>query len=114
MFKSGRRCGIDSSCGGGRQISIAVGSGRKWRSKGKAPVIFRRVDEKWGEHTIDRFACPDNVRVRSGVYNSRFLEPGMMNYIGIDTLAQSDWEMHNNYVHPPYLLIAPYCHIQQI
>ena len=69
--------------------------------------IFRRVDEKWGEHTIDRFACPGNVRVKSGFYNSRFLEPGMTDCRGIDALAQSDWGVHNNYVHPPYMLLAP-------
>ena len=69
--------------------------------------IFRRVDEKWGEHTIDRFACPGNVRVKSGFYNSRFLEPGMKDCRGIDALAQSDWGVHNNYVHPPYMLLAP-------
>ena len=29
---------------------------------------------------------------------------------GIDALAQHDWEQHNNYVHPPYALLAPAIH----
>ena len=71
---------------------------------------YKRVEERYGEHSIDRFACPDNVKVRSGAYNSRFLEPGMMDCKGIDALAQPDWHLHNNYVHPPYALLAPTIH----
>ena len=71
---------------------------------------FQRIEDRWGEHTIDRFACSMNVLVPNGKYNSRFLEPGMENCRGIDALAQHDWHLHNNYAHPPYTLLAPTIH----
>ena len=61
---------------------------------------FEKLEDRWGIHDIDRFACPENVLVRSGLYNSRFLEPGMKYCRGIDALAQNDWLLYNNYVHP--------------
>ena len=71
---------------------------------------FEKLEDRWGIHDIDRFACPENVLVRSGLFNSRFLEPGTKNCRGIDALAQNDWHLYNNYVHPPYKMLAPAIH----
>ena len=65
------------------------------------PVMFSKIDHMWGPHTIDRFASLANALLPR--FNSRYLEPGSS---GVDALSQSDWAQHNNFVNPPFCLIA--------
>jgi len=63
--------------------------------------IYRKLDRKWGPHTIDRFASCHNRKTE--LYNSRFLDPYTN---GVDALAQTDWGEHNNWVNPPFRMIG--------
>ena len=64
------------------------------------PLVFNRIDNIWGPHSIDRFASVTTTQLQT--YNSRFADPQTH---GIDALAQQDWRLHNNYVNPPFRLI---------
>ena len=63
--------------------------------------LFHYLDQIWGPHTIDRLATMSNSQLPK--YNSRYADP----YTGgVDALAQQDWGRHNNFVNPPFRLIA--------
>ena len=64
------------------------------------PAVFRKLDNMWGIHTIDRFASLENHLVQR--YNSRFWDPHTS---GVDALAQGDWQEHNNFINCPFNLI---------
>ena len=62
--------------------------------------IFAFLDNAWGPHTIDRFACHYNKKLV--LFNSKFFQPGTS---GINAFSQ-DWAFVNNWLCPPtYLTI---------
>ena len=61
-------------------------------------VVFNSLDELWGPHTCDRFACSYNAKVK--LFNSKFYQPGSS---GVNAFAQ-DWSHHNNWLCPPVFL----------
>jgi len=65
------------------------------------PRLFSYINTIWGPHTIDRFANCQNAQIPC--FNSRFWEPMSS---GVDALAQTDWNIENNYVNPPFCLIS--------
>ena len=64
---------------------------RKW---------FRIIDEKFGPHSIDRFAGEHNAQLKR--YNSLYYDP---NTEAIDCLAQNNWRSEQNYCAPPFWMI---------
>ena len=70
-----------------------------WRLR---PILFQLLDERWGLHTIDRFATANNHQLPK--FNSQFCDPLSS---GVDALAQSDqdWRQENNWVNPPWELL---------
>ena len=64
------------------------------------PHIFAYLDRLYGPHTIDRFASMTTSHLPT--YNSRYLDPYTF---GINALEQRDWDIHNNFVNPPFRLI---------
>ena len=63
-------------------------------------VIFQGLDELWGPHSIDRFACSYNAKLPR--FNSRFFQPGSE---AVDAFCQ-DWGSNNNWLCPPVCLIV--------
>ena len=63
-------------------------------------AIFQGLDELWGPHTVDRFAC--NYNAKPPRFNSRFFQPGSE---AVDAFCQ-DWRFDNNWLCPPVCLIA--------
>ena len=63
-------------------------------------AIFQGLDELWGPHTVDRFACNYNAKLPR--FNSRFFQPGSE---AVDAFCQ-DWRFDNNWLCPPVCLIA--------
>ena len=63
-------------------------------------AIFQGLDELWGPHTVDRFACNYNAKLPR--LNSRFFQPGSE---AVDAFCQ-DWRFNNNWLCPPVCLIA--------
>ena len=63
-------------------------------------VIFQGLDELWGPHTVDRFACDYSAKLP--IFNARFFQPGSE---AVDTFCQ-DWRFNNNWLCPPVCLIA--------
>jgi hypothetical protein len=61
--------------------------------------VFKLLDEKWGKHTFDRFACHYNTKCKD--FNSRYWCPGTA---GIDAFEQI-WAGENNWLVPPPRLI---------
>lgn len=61
--------------------------------------FFKDLDEKWGPHTIDRFASFENSKLHR--FNSKFYSP---NTEGVDAFSCS-WENENNLFVPPVKLI---------
>ena len=62
--------------------------------------IFAFLDNAWGPHTIDRFACHYNKKLV--LFNSKFFQPGTS---GINAFSQG-WAFVNNWLCPPtYLTI---------
>ncbi|XP_053400643.1 uncharacterized protein LOC128557357 [Mercenaria mercenaria] len=57
--------------------------------------IFRALDEKWGPHSVDRFACHYNAKCSN--FNSRYWCPGTT---GVDAFKQI-WSEENNWIVPP-------------
>ena len=53
-------------------------------------TVFSALDDLWGPHTCDRFACSYNAKVQC--FNSRFYQPGSS---GVNAFSQ-DWSHHNN------------------
>ncbi len=64
------------------------------------PGLFSMLDRIHGPFTIDHFAAMTNTQLPR--YNSLTWDPQTS---GVDALAQSDWNQHNNYVNPPFLLL---------
>ena len=58
-------------------------------------VVFQGLDELWGPHTVDRFACCYNAKLPR--FNSRFFQPGSE---AVDAFCQ-DWRFTNNWLYPP-------------
>lgn len=63
------------------------------------PLVFQRLDEEWGPHTVDRFASVHTKQLPR--YCSRFLNPGCE---AVDAFTVS-WRGENNWVFPPPYLI---------
>lgn len=61
-------------------------------------TVFSVLDDLWGPHTCDRFACSYNAKVQC--FNSRFYQPGSS---GVNAFSQ-DWSHHNNWLCPPVYL----------
>ena len=61
-------------------------------------VVFNSLDELWGPHTCDRFACSYNAKVK--LFNSKFYQPGSS---AVNAFAQ-DWSHHHNWLCPPVFL----------
>ena len=70
--------------------------------------MFRLLDWVWGSHTINRCATWANHQLPQ--YNSRFYDLGA---VGIDYLAQRDWDSENNFANPPFRIIPAILHILQ-
>lgn len=62
--------------------------------------VFFQLDERWGPHSVDRFACSYNAKLPR--FNSRFLQPGSE---AVDAFSQ-DWSAENNWLVPPTILIG--------
>lgn len=60
------------------------------------PEVFEDLEQRWGPHTVDRFAAAINTHCRR--YNSRWRDPGSE---AVDAMAQ-DWTGEHNFVHPPW------------
>jgi Reverse transcriptase (RNA-dependent DNA polymerase) len=63
-------------------------------------AVFARLSDRWGPHTIDRFAAAHNTLLP--LWNSEMHEPGSA---GVNAFAQADWGDHNNWCHPPVRLL---------
>ena len=63
-------------------------------------VFFQGLDELWGPHSVDRFACNYNAKLPR--FNSRFAQPGSE---AVDAFCQ-DWGSDNNWLCPPVCLTA--------
>lgn len=69
--------------------------------------IFAFLDESWGPHTIDRFACHYNKKL--ALFNSKFFQPGTS---GVNAFSQ-DWAFANNWLCPPtYLTVRVVNHLK--
>lgn len=64
------------------------------------PQVFRRLDNLWGPHTLDRFASAQNTQLPR--YNSRMYDGQCT---AIDAFTQ-DWATETNWLVPPIRLIA--------
>ena len=62
--------------------------------------VFFHLEELWGPHSVDRFACSYNAKLPR--FNSRFLQPGIE---AVDAFSQ-DWSSDNNWLVPPTALIG--------
>ena len=62
-------------------------------------IFFKYLEEKWGPHTIDRFASSSNTKLKR--FNSKFLCP---NTEHVNAFSIS-WEGENNYLVPPVTYI---------
>ena len=60
--------------------------------------VFFALDERWGPHTCDRFACHYNAK--RPAFNSRFYQPGSS---GVNGFAQ-DWSKADNWLCFPVCL----------
>ena len=60
--------------------------------------VFYSLDELWGPHTCDRFACHYNAKLPK--FNTKFFQPGTS---GVNAFAQ-DWSKDNNWLCPPVCL----------
>ncbi|XP_065195395.1 uncharacterized protein LOC135826722 [Sycon ciliatum] len=65
-----------------------------------APDVFLMLDRKWGPHTIDRFATPQNAQMQR--FCSRWWSPGCTS---VDAFSVS-WNDENNWIEPPIHLIG--------
>ena len=64
------------------------------------PNLFRYLDNIWGPHTLDSFACMNSPQCAR--YNSLFLDPTTT---GVDAFLQTDWREENNFVNAPLRLL---------
>ena len=65
-----------------------------------APECFRRLDQRWGAHTVDRFAAESNALLPR--FNTAWAQPGSE---GVDAFAQANWRQENNWCNPPWALL---------
>ncbi len=79
------------------EYASRVTSPYEWRLN---PYTFSKLERHWGPHTIDR--CASVMTTQLPRYNSLYHDPLSE---GVDCLAQTDWEYHNNYINPPFWLI---------
>jgi len=63
------------------------------------PAAFKVIDNKWGPHSVDRFASHHNHLLPR--YNSRFHDPKAE---ATDALLQ-DWTKETNWINPPFRII---------
>lgn len=63
------------------------------------PAVFALLEERWGPHTVDRFAAPHNTQLPR--FNSLYRCTGTS---AVDAFSQ-DWAGENNYCHPPIHLL---------
>ena len=63
------------------------------------PVKFRGYDQRWGPHTVDRFATANNKLCDR--FNSEYRDPLSE---GVDAFARS-WKGENNWCNPPWRLL---------
>lgn len=61
--------------------------------------VFAKLDQLWGPHTVDRFACCYNTKLVR--FNSRFYHQGAE---AVDAFTQN-WSFNNNWLFPPTVLI---------
>ena len=61
--------------------------------------VFQSINDHWGLHTVDRFACSYNTKFPR--FNFRFFQPGCE---AVDAFSQ-DWE-YDNWLCPPVCLIV--------
>ena len=62
--------------------------------------VFYTLNELWGPHTCDRFACHYNAKLQ--VFNSRYYQPGSSD---VNTFVQ-DWSYEHNWLCPPVCWIC--------
>ena len=62
--------------------------------------IFLLLEDRWGPHSIDRFACSYSTKLPR--FNSRFLQPGTE---AVDAFTQ-DCSSENNWLVPPITLVG--------
>ena len=63
--------------------------------------LFRALDERWGPHSIDRFASADNCQPLQAPHTGRFCSHYFSpNAVWTDAFTVS-WEGENNWVFPP-------------
>lgn len=63
------------------------------------PRLFQILEDKWGPHSVDRFATFQNTQIPR--FNSLFLDVGSE---AIDAFTQN-WGQENNYINPPWALL---------
>ena len=70
------------------------------------PSLFRWLDERWGPHTIDRFACPATCQALAAPHTGRFCGA----YFHPDAVwtdaFSAPWAGDNNWLFPPVTLIG--------
>ena len=62
--------------------------------------MFFHLENLWGPHSADRFACSYNVKLPR--FNSRFVQPGTE----ADDAFTQDWSSENNWLVSPISLIG--------
>lgn len=65
-------------------------------------VIFHGIENLWGPHTVDRFACNYNAKLPR--FNSRFFQAGCET---VDAFSQ-DWGYDNNWLSPRFALLSKF------
>ena len=69
--------------------------------------VFAYIDEAWGPHTIDRFACHYNKKI--GRFYSKYFQPDTS---GVNAFTQ-DWTYDTNWLSPHvYLTVKVINHMQ--
>jgi hypothetical protein len=63
------------------------------------PVVFQQIENRFGPHTVDRFAAFHNRQLPR--YNSRFCDPETE---GVDAFSQN-WSKENNFINAPFRLL---------
>jgi hypothetical protein len=78
----------------------ALSKWEDWEDYGAAPWVFTMAQQRWGPHTVDRFAS--HLAAVLPCFNSRLWCPGSA---GVDALAQR-WQGSNSWCHPPPRLVG--------
>ena len=69
-------------------------------------LVFKRLDARWGPHTVDRFATQDNCQPLQAPYTGRFCAQYFHpDALWTDTLTAS-WGKKINWVFPPVHMIG--------